>query len=408
MKKRDPVDASKQLRRYLLGSFHVLILFLPLALGLSVVHLGVDAAGIVFLTAFTAHCIIASVTLQRTVDSEVNRTDLSAWVMPLLAVSTTLSVILALYWTYEKPLAVWPAATVLILAGTVLGPLLSTARIVLVSFLIAVLLSVAVWGEGGLDSMQPFARVTTIALAVGVPIFIVALILIGTSRWSLVLLKAVKDQAQMDHMRADLAVAEERLRIARDMHDVMGRTLTAVALKSDLAGALTQTGATERALEEVYAVRDLANESLAELRGVLAGYRKPSLAAELVGAQSLLRSAGVESRIMGETTEIPSWAGEPLSWVLREAATNIVRHANAKKAVFVITVEPQSVSLTVSNDGLINRPAFDDGHGDGSGLVGLTERLKAVGGTLDYGVVADRFTVVAKILGPALGGEKEG
>lgn len=408
MKKRDPIDASKQLRRYLLGSFHVLILFLPLALGLSVVHLEVNAAGIAFLIAFTAHCIIASVTLQRTVDSEVNRTGLSAWIMPLLAVSTTLSAVLALYWTHETPLAVWPAATVLILTGTVLGPLLSAVRIVIVSFLIAILLSVAVWVEGGLDSMQPFGRATTIAMTVGIPIFIVALILIGTSRWSLVLLKAVKDQAQMDHMRADLAVAEERLRIARDMHDVMGRTLTAVALKSDLAGALTQTGATERALEEVYAVRDLANESLAELRGVLAGYRKPSLAAELVGAQSPLRSAGVESRIMGETTEIPSGASEPLSWILREAATNIVRHANAKKAVFVITVEPQSVSLTVSNDGLINRPALDDGHGDGSGLVGLTERLKAVGGTLDYGVVADRFTVVAKILGPALGGEKEG
>ena len=172
-------------------------------------------------------------------------------------------------------------------------------------------------------------------------------------------------------VRANLAVAEERLRFARDLHDVVGRNLSVVALKADLAAQLARRGRAE-AIDEMLEVRRIAHDSLDELRAVVSGYRTADLSVELAGARSLLASAGIDCRVIGE----PSAKGEPagaLGWAVREGVTNILRHSEARTC----TITLRGNVLTMSNDG-----TSASGIRFGSGLTGLRERVSALGGSV--------------------------
>ncbi|MBM7862547.1 sensor histidine kinase [Lentzea nigeriaca] len=172
-------------------------------------------------------------------------------------------------------------------------------------------------------------------------------------------------------IRASLAVAEERLRFARDLHDVVGRNLSAVALKADLAAQLARRGR-PTAIDEMLEVRRIAQESLDELRAVVSGYRTADLSVELAGARSLLASAGIDCRVIGEA----DISGEPagaLGWAVREGVTNVLRHSEASSC----TITLRGKVLTMSNDGVT---ASDFRFG--SGLKGLHERISALGGTV--------------------------
>ncbi|MDD9205445.1 histidine kinase, partial [Georgenia sp. 10Sc9-8] len=114
----------------------------------------------------------------------------------------------------------------------------------------------------------------------------------------------VWEQERMRTVHARLAVAEERLRFSRDLHDVVGRTFSAIAVKSELAAELARRGQ-DGAVDQMLEVRGLAQDSLREVRGVVAGYRAVDLAAELDGARSVLRSAGVRTRVVGDGTALP-------------------------------------------------------------------------------------------------------
>ncbi|WP_327656036.1 sensor histidine kinase [Streptomyces sp. NBC_00483] len=183
--------------------------------------------------------------------------------------------------------------------------------------------------------------------------------------------------------KARLAVAEERLRFGRDLHDVMGRNLSVVALKSELAVQLARRGKTEAAVEQMIEVQRIAQESQKEVRDVVRGYRQADLAVELAGAQGVLNAAGITCTVTGSAAGLPSDVQAALAWVVRETTTNVLRHGDAKACRVELATGDEGVVLTVENDGAGDVVAT----GRGSGLAGLRERLAAVDGTLESGAV---------------------
>ena len=134
------------------------------------------------------------------------------------------------------------------------------------------------------------------------------------------------DRSRTEHAR--LSVAEERLRFARDLHDVLGRNLSLIAVQSELAAELARRG-DQDAAGQMLQVRQVAHESLREMRAVVSGYRTADLGTELAGAQEVLRSAGMSCRVIGDAAGLPPDVQAALGWVVREGTTNIIRHSDA-------------------------------------------------------------------------------
>ncbi|GAA2053067.1 histidine kinase [Streptomyces cheonanensis] len=188
---------------------------------------------------------------------------------------------------------------------------------------------------------------------------------------------------------ARLAVAEERLRFGRDMHDVLGRNLSVIALKSELAAQLARRGS-PAAVDQMTEVQQIARQSQQEMREVVRGYREADLHAELAGARGVLEAAGIACRIEdGGSTELPVMVQSALGWVVREGTTNVLRHADATACV--IRLRPPgpggiTAVLEMENDGVRART-----HGTpaGTGLLGLRDRLAVLGGALSAGAYGD-------------------
>ncbi|MFJ3563625.1 sensor histidine kinase [Streptomyces diastaticus] len=229
------------------------------------------------------------------------------------------------------------------------------------------------------------------------------------SRFSVWLLHAVYELDEARHTRARLAVAEERLRFGRDLHDVLGRNLSVIALKSELAVQLARRERPE-AVEQMAEVQRIAQESQREVREVVRGYREADLFTELLGAQGVLSAAGITCTVTGTPTGLPRRVQAALAWVVREAVTNVLRHGNAAHCRIALTVPPENrpgdrpavAELTVENDGVPSPSASPDGATGGHGLAGLRERLAAERGTLEAGPAgASAFRVVARVPVPA-------
>ncbi|MFI8457919.1 sensor histidine kinase [Kitasatospora sp. NPDC085464] len=178
-----------------------------------------------------------------------------------------------------------------------------------------------------------------------------------------------------------LAVAEERLRFSRDLHDVMGRNLTTIALKSELAVQLARRGRPEAA-EQMAEVQRIAQESQREVRDVIRGYRTADLHAEAIGARAVLRSADVACEIdLGEDAdELPPHVQAVFGWVIREATTNVLRHSEAERCLIRLRRQGGRAVLELENDGVPAVPL--PSQGGGTGLRGLRERLAAHDGEL--------------------------
>ncbi|MGQ7350367.1 sensor histidine kinase [Quadrisphaera oryzae] len=246
---------------------------------------------------------------------------------------------------------------------------------------------------------------------VGVVTVVASGFIVVTLRLSVWLLDVVRQLADAQGDRARLAVAEERLRFARDLHDVVGRDLSAIALKSEVVARLAERGRPE-AVAEAMAVRELAQASLAEVRAVVRGHRRADLLTELAGARALLASAEVACEVRVDeavATALPAPAQEALAWALREAVTNVVRHGHARSCAVSLAVVGGAAVLVVRNDdGDGASDGASDGARDGSGsgslrpgagLSGLRERLEARGGSLD--VRRERSRVVLTATTPA-------
>ena len=191
--------------------------------------------------------------------------------------------------------------------------------------------------------------------------------------------------------QAALAVAEERLRFSRDVHDVLGRRLSTIAVQAELAATLAERG-DERAAERMLEVRAVAHEALREARELARGYRATDLAQELEGARSLLRSAGISVRLAVEG--LPAAWQEAAGWVVREAVTNVLRHSRASQ----VTIEYPTAARRDQRRSHRRRVA------GGSGLAGLRERLAPLGVELTAARTATRCAVVANCLATARGG----
>ncbi|GIJ46282.1 hypothetical protein Val02_31680 [Virgisporangium aliadipatigenens] len=188
-----------------------------------------------------------------------------------------------------------------------------------------------------------------------------------------------------------LAAAEERLRLARDVHDHLGHRLSVIALKAELAERLAPLDP-QRARTEAGEVRALAADALADLRDVVRGYRRVDLAAQLAAIRQVLESSGVRCEVTGGA-DVPEQAGPLLAAVLREATTNLLRHSRATRCAIEVRASPTEVRLTVGNDGASD-PRPDP---LSSGLRGLADRLADAGGRFSYARAGGVFTVEAVV-----------
>ncbi|MER7795112.1 histidine kinase [Streptomyces sp. NPDC097640] len=283
------------------------------------------------------------------------------------------------------------AATMNTLPFSLACPLLLSVRaltLVHAGVAAATLAALAVAGAGVLLSVSSALAVLLMA---GLSAFSV--------RSSIWILEVMWELDASREVQARLAVAEERLRFGRDLHDVMGRNLTVIALKSELAVQLARRGRPEAA-EQMVEVQRIAQESQEEIRDVVRGYREADLQVELAGARSVLRAARVDCHIdyripddgdgTGAGGELPPAVRSALAWVVREGTTNVLRHAEAARCTVRVgmgrtTDGGRTAVLVMENDGVPEvvpevEPRVPGA--SGNGLKGLRERLVPLGGTL--------------------------
>ncbi|WP_326728600.1 sensor histidine kinase [Streptomyces phaeochromogenes] len=195
---------------------------------------------------------------------------------------------------------------------------------------------------------------------------------------------------------AQLAANEERLRLARDLHDLLGHSLSLITLKSELAGRMLPEHP-DKAAQQVADIENVSRQAMVDVREAVTGYRRPRLAGELAGVRVALTAAGITAELPAEPdlTGVASETESALAWALREAVTNVVRHSGARRCTVELvrrqTLEGPVLELSVEDDG------GGAGSGPGNGLTGLRERLEKVGGELEAGSARHGFRLLARV-----------
>ncbi|WP_308466342.1 sensor histidine kinase [Rathayibacter soli] len=294
--------------------------------------------------------------------------------------------ILAVYWLYTGlyfPLIGADALWLWILVGAVAATLCE--ELVLFIPIITVLVAVPLL----YGFVTDFADSTAIAAPI---IFSVAVMMFGINEQ----IKAMRELKQAQGEVARLAVVEERARFSRDMHDVLGHSLTVVTVKSELARRLVSIDPA-RAEAEIADIERLSRAALTDLRAAVAGYREMTLTTELGAAQAALAAADIQAHLPANPDSVAAEVRELFGWVLREAVTNVVRHSDARNCWVQVT----RTELTVDDDGhgmadatmpamrsgsVLAGGAFTDAPGgdavagdafvSGVGLLGLRERAE--------------------------------
>jgi two-component system, NarL family, sensor histidine kinase DesK len=195
-------------------------------------------------------------------------------------------------------------------------------------------------------------------------------------------LQVVEGNRALAEARAELArltAENERSRIARDLHDLLGHSLTTITVKAGLARRLGGSNP-ERAFEEVAQVEALARRSLADVRAAVADYREVTLAGELATGREVLRAAGISAEVPRAIDVVDPAHQELFGWVVREGLTNVVRHARASTCTILLS----ACSIEIVDDG-VGGAALP-----GNGLSGLRERVAAAGGVVDAGPIEPR------------------
>ncbi|MET9906394.1 histidine kinase [Streptomyces sp. NPDC006476] len=234
----------------------------------------------------------------------------------------------------------------------------------------------------------------------------------GSDDWSLILIvlllgfammgvkQLVRTTVELRKARAtvaQLAANEERLRLARDLHDLLGHSLSLITLKSELAGRMLPDHP-DKAAQQVADIEQVSRQALVDVRAAVSGYRRTRLPDELAGAQVALKAAGVVAEVPAEPDlrDVPEESESALAWALREAVTNVVRHSGAGRCTVELlrrqTLDGAVLELSVEDNG-----SGGSGKGPGNGLTGLTERLEKAGGTLEAGRVKKGFRLVARV-----------
>ena len=245
----------------------------------------------------------------------------------------------------------------------------------------------AVMVTAGVIHGMSWPNVGSLAISVGLIGFVTLLM----RRRGLLIRQLSQANDEVARLAAADAVTEERLRFARDLHDLLGHSLSVIALKTELARRLHDGGAdAARVHAELCDIEQITRRALGEVREAVTGYRAGSLTSELARARAALEAADVTV-----TTQIAAPALSPevddlLAWIVREATTNIVRHSQARRAEIAVSQADGVIRLDVHNDGVAEAPATA-----GSGLAGLRERVEEAGGRLTSARDGARFHVSA-------------
>lgn len=325
------------------------------------------------------------------------------WWTMWLALATTAPFRVIRPWLAATALVVVP--TVMILGGNLKGLLIYLSIAAAVSLPLRWTLP-ALFACAALDLIAEFRNPQYLGLPPGVDrlneivaglsfTFFLGLMMLTYRRTMLLVIELRAARADL----ARLAVTEERLRFARDLHDLLGHSLTTISLKSQVARRLTdQDTALAR---EVGDIESVAQQALAEVREAVTGYRGRSLADELDAARSTLTTAGIDVTVLLEGTPLPAQLDALLGWVVREGTTNMLRHSRARACEFRLTRVDGMVCLDVRDDGV----GPDESCAAGNGLSGLAERVAGAGGTLDSGPAPGRgFRLAARL--PLVGGDE--
>jgi two-component system sensor histidine kinase DesK len=234
-------------------------------------------------------------------------------------------------------------------------------------------------------------------LAVLIPVLLIGLAMIGFRMQ----INLMRELTQARETVAKLATNEERLRLARDMHDLTGQSLSMITLKSELAakrlGKLPSSAERDAVLTELGDIGRVSRQTLHDIREAVSGYRRPTLAIEVITARNALEAAGIalddDAGLTLRSGTFDPEAEAVLAWCLREAVTNVIRHSRARHCRIRLTERMDEVSLEVTDDGRgfpgqgpenPENPATPDS-AHGSGLRGVSERLSAIGGRLSLG-----------------------
>ncbi|WP_170155770.1 sensor histidine kinase [Umezawaea tangerina] len=196
--------------------------------------------------------------------------------------------------------------------------------------------------------------------------------------------------------RGDLAraaVAEERVRVSRDLHDLLGYGLSAIKLKSELTHRLLPEHP-DRARESLAEIVDITHRTLVDVRSVALGYRLLSVEEAFRSADAVLRSAGIDVAMELHTDPIPEPAATVLATVLREGVTNVLRHSEAGRCEITLCRKEDAVELRIVNDGMRDTP---QDHHTGSGVRNMTERVLEIGGSFSSHRDDDVFRLLASV-----------
>jgi len=228
-----------------------------------------------------------------------------------------------------------------------------------------------------------------VGIAVGLPAA-VAILLASQSTVLAVLVAgwarqcaAIRALAAARTREAETAVAAERVRFGRDLHDLVGHTLSTITLKAQVAARLL-TRQPGRAEAEIDAVIGLSRSLLAETRQAVRGYRETSLAGELAAAGTALDAAEIQAELPATCPELPAQVAATMSWVLRESVTNVVRHSRARRCTVTVTEDRRVARMRVHDDGVGLPPERIRG----SGLAGMAERAQLIGARLHIAAAA--------------------
>jgi two-component system sensor histidine kinase DesK len=285
------------------------------------------------------------------------------------------------------PLVVTLAAMVAASYG--LAPILGTDWLATPAFLLAAVVGAMPWRRAWPLAAAIVVAEPVIAVAVDRPdqalygtlqVSITAAVLYGFAR-------AVATAQELDRLRdevASMAVVNERLRVSRDLHDLLGRSLAGIGLKAELALRYQENGSSERVTAELGEIVDLAHQSSADLRELVGGYRQISLAQEVRASRALLERNAVTCTVdVDPVVSLPAPIDQVLAWTLREAVTNVLRHSSASQCLIEGSRDASQVALRVRNDSVLapDRPPAFSGTGAGTGLMGIAERVAALGGS---------------------------
>jgi two-component system sensor histidine kinase DesK len=294
-------------------------------------------------------------------------------------------------------------------AGTTVALVLSSPQSSSLFPLLVIAAVVSLDGAPGLPAVPIVTGLAALAVGLGggtstqVTGAAVTTVLSGFGCWSFRrLFLVIAELARTRQTLAELAVGQERERFSRDLHDLLGHTLSVIVVKAQAARRLAPVDSAAAA-EHAADIETIGRRALLEVRQAVNGYRGPGLTAELQRAQSALAAAGIAylSESSSEAGPLPPEVDAAFGWVVREGVTNVIRHSGASSCVVVWSQDDREARLEITDDGRrsLARPDLVPELPPGGGLAGLSDRVRAGGGRLEAGPSADGFglTVVMPV-----------